>query len=134
MLDDRSPTTHVSDTFQPLDKSATLAQIEELDRLPLDWNGYGASPIDPKTLESAARFVESLPLGEISAPQVVPMTRGRLQLEWHRGHRSLELEFETPTLIHYLKFDQDQGIEEEAMLPVDEMSRLLVLLHWFHEE
>jgi hypothetical protein len=117
-----------------LDKVDTLGRIEQLALLPHDWNGYGAGPVAPAVIESASKFIELLPPDAISTPQVVPMTRGRLQFEWHRGNRSLELEFETPTLIHYLKYDPDRGIEEEATLPVDETLRLLKLLHWFNEE
>jgi hypothetical protein len=134
MLNDLSPTTHASDPIHQLDKPATIGRIEQLALLPHDWNGYGAYPIDSKVIESASRFIDLLPPDAISTPQVVPMTGGRLQFEWHRGNRSLELEFETPTLIHYLKYDPDREIEEEATLPVDETTRLMELLHWFHED
>jgi hypothetical protein len=85
-------------------------------------------------IQGVSRFVDLLPDDTITVPQIVPMTRGRLQLEWHRGHRTLELEFETPTLIHYLKYDQDRAIEEESTLPANDTIRLMELLHWFHEE
>ena len=62
------------------------------------------------------------------------MTRGRLQLEWHRGRRSLELEIEDPTLVHYLKYDADHGIEEEATLPIGETSAMIGLVRWFRGE
>ncbi len=100
-----------------LDKSAVLGQLEQLALLPRDWIGYGADPIDSKVIEAASRFIDLLPSDAISTPQVVPMTRGRLQFEWHRGNRSLELEFETPALIHYLKYDPDREIEEESKTP-----------------
>jgi hypothetical protein len=120
--------------FVHLDRPDTLGRIEQLARLPHDWNGYGAEPIAPGVIEAASEWIKLLPPDGITTPQVVPMTRGRLQFEWHRGNRSLELEFETPTLIHYLKYDPDRAIEEEATLPVDETTRLIELLHWFHEE
>jgi hypothetical protein len=134
MLNDRSPGAHVDDSTHSFDRAATRDRIEQLAALPHDWNGYGACPIDPDVIESASRLIDRLSFEAISAPQVVPMTRGRLQFEWHRGRRSLELELETPTLVHYLKYDPGRGIEEEATLPVEETSRLLELLHWFHEE
>ena len=52
-------------------------------------------------------FFRRLPDEIIVTPSVVPMTRGRLQFEWHRGNRSLELEFESIGRIHYLKADDD---------------------------
>ncbi len=99
-----------------LDKSFTIAQIDRLKELPLDWNGYGAQPIDVELIEQAKSFIKRLPDNIIDAPAVVPMTRGRLQFEWHRGNRSLELEFESTGRLHYLKADDDSGIEEEDIL------------------
>jgi hypothetical protein len=47
-------------------------------------------------------------------PEVVPMTGGRLQLEWVAGSRGLELEFTDPETIHYLAtedgYDPDEDI------------------------
>ena len=134
MLNDLSPTSHAIEPIHQLDKAATLVQIEQLAILPHDWNGYGAGPIDPKVIEAASRFVDLLPLDVVSTPQVVPMTRGRLQFEWHRGHRSLELEFESPTLIRFLKYNPDRGIEDEDVLSVDDTTRLMELLRWFGAE
>jgi hypothetical protein len=134
MLNDRSPNSQAIDSLAPLDKAATVGRLEQLALLPNDWNGYGACPIDPEVIRAASKFINLLPDDTISAPQIVPMTQGRLQFEWHRGHRTLELELETPTLIHYLKFDEDRGIEEEATLPVDDLARLVELVHWFHQE
>src|SRR4051794_31299831 len=74
---------------ESLDKDSLVGRIHDLSKLPRDWNGYGAAPIDPAVIRIAERFVSDLPIEWISAPQVVPMTRGRLQLEWHRGDRSL---------------------------------------------
>lgn len=62
------------------------------------------------------------------------MTRGRVQLEWHRGRRSLELEFETPTTVHFLKWDPDAGVEEEDVLPATQTKELHDLLSWYVSE
>ena len=134
MANDLSVTPHATDPIHHLDKAAMLAQIEQMAGLPHDWNGYGAFPIDPEVIEAASQFIDRLSLDAIATPQVVPMTRGRLQFEWHRGNRSLELEFESPTLAHFLKYDSDRGIEEEDVFPVGDTMRLTELLHWFTAE
>jgi hypothetical protein len=134
MFNDLSPSTHATDPAHSFDRAATMDRIERFAALPHDWNGYGADPIDPGVIETALKFIDRLPTEAISTPQMVPMTRGRLQFEWHRGRRSLELELETPTLVHYLKYDPDRGIEEEATLTVDKSSHLRELLDWFHED
>src|SRR5260370_275218 len=100
-----SETSRTATSFKRLDKLSVFKQFDDLKQLPEDWNGYGAQPIDPGTIEAAQSFIVDLPDDIITAPTVVPITRGRLQFEWHRGNRSLELEFETPGRIHYLKAD-----------------------------
>jgi len=112
-------------------KLEVLGELDSLRHLPENWNGYGADPIDPKVIDSAEQFIASLPGTTIAAPKVVPMTRGRLQFEWHRGNRSLELEFETPEQVHYLKWDTDAGIEEEDILSLAEIGKVHELLGWF---
>ncbi|HUT13039.1 MAG TPA: hypothetical protein VMY42_21265 [Thermoguttaceae bacterium] len=108
-----------------------IEHLEELKSLQANWNGYGAEPIHPRTIEAAQRFVRWLPIRLSVLPQVVPMTQGRLQLEWHRGTKSLELEFESPSQVHYLKWDSSTGLEEEDLVPVTERSRLRDLIQWF---
>lgn len=119
---------------QALDKQALYRSLGELRAFKSNWDGYGAIPLDPRNLDAARRFIESLPDGAAGQPMVVPMTRGRVQLEWHRGNRSLELEFEAPTTIHYLRWDSDQGIENEDLIPVDGADVVKSLFDWFTAE
>ena len=108
-----------------------IEQIEKLKRLEADWNGYGAEPINPRIIESSQQFIRSLHNQLRVLPQVVPMTQGRLQLEWHDGTRSLELEFESPSQVHYLKWDSSIGLDEEDIVPVADQTRLRELIEWF---
>lgn len=117
-----------------LDNSAVLASLDELRRFKANWDGYGAVPLDPKILDAAARFIESLAPEAVPTPQVVPMTRGRVQLEWHRGSRSLELEFESPQTVHFLKWDSESGVEEEDAIPLQDTAAIRDLLSWFVSE
>lgn len=121
-------------SVRPLDKLAVYRSLDELQAFQANWDGYGAAPLDRLNLDAARRFVESLPDGAIPHPMVVPMTRGRVQLEWHRGNRSLELEFETPATIHYLQWDSDQGVETEDVISADRVDALNGLLKWFVTE
>jgi len=117
-----------------LDKTAVVDALNQLLSLSPDWDGYGAETISAAIVDSARRFVMALPDDIVPAPQVVPMTRGRLQLEWHRGHRSLELEFETSATVHYLKWDSDIGVEQEDVLPLRNTGEILSLISWFMSE
>ena len=123
-----------SGSVRPLDKQAVYGSLDELRGFKANWDGYGAIPLDPRNLDAARRFVESLPDEAIPHPMVVPMTRGRVQLEWHRGNRSLELEFEAPATIHYLQWDSDQNVETEDVISADRADVLNGLLKWFVTE
>ena len=117
-----------------LDKGATLTALNQLRALPVNWSGYGAIPIDHQVIRAAKDFILTLPSDIITTPKVVPMTRGRLQFEWHRGSRSLEIEFESSDQLHFLKWDSDVNIEEENVIPVDDTGTIHALLRWFASE
>lgn len=61
------------------------------------------------------------------------MTRGRLQLEWHAPQRSLELEFESPAQVRYLKWSAPENVEEEDVLSLNEHARVADLIAWFEK-
>ncbi len=109
-------------------------QLERVRRLRQNWDGDGADPINPAIIATASRFLAKFGDSFRTSPRVVPMTMGRVQLEWHRGNRSLEIEFETPELVHYLKWDSDEAIEEEELIPASSEVAIRNLLLWFSSE
>jgi hypothetical protein len=62
---------------------------------------------------------------------VVPLASGAVQLEWVIGDRALELEFETPATIHYLRWDPRTNIADEQDLPITDVARVETLMRWF---
>ena len=115
----------------PATNSLVIQQLERLKSLESGWDGYAAEAIDGSTILAAQLFVANLEDELPAMPKVVPMTRGRLQLEWHSGPRSLELEFESPSQVHYLKWDSSVNVEEEDLVPAVDRSKLLELIQWF---
>ena len=112
-------------------KDAVTAEIKALDSLGQNWDSYGAPPIDPKIIAAGIKFVRSLPENIAYRPRVVPMSPGNFQLEWHDGRKILELEFETPTTIRFLKWNGDQDFSEEETFRVDNIDRAVDLVQWF---
>ena len=51
-----------------------------------NWDGYGAAPILPETIEQAKRLIEALP-ANVSAPTVGAEPDGHVTLEWHRSQQ-----------------------------------------------
>ncbi len=114
-----------------LDREVALAALKALRSLPPDWSGRGAVQIERRVLRAAEDFILYLPSDIIATPEIVPMTRGRLQFEWHQGNRSLEIELESEQLLHYLKWDSDAHIEEEDVISVHDTDTIQGLLRWF---
>jgi hypothetical protein len=105
--------------------------LDSLRALAPNWDGYGAPTIDPAVIDAAKAFVAKLPADLVFPPCVVPMANGTLQLEWHRGPKSLELEFESPSSIRYLQWHPEQGIEHENSFPVTKVESAIDLIRWF---
>jgi len=107
---------------------------EELDRLgslPPNWDCEGAPRLDPAIIEAAREFISRLPEDIATIPAVVPSAAGTLQFEWDAGPRSLELEIETPSTIHYLKWHPEEGVEEEDVFDITDIDRAVLLIQWF---
>ncbi|MEX0703743.1 MAG: hypothetical protein WD069_16720 [Planctomycetales bacterium] len=112
-------------------KPALHAELDQIAALQPDWDGYGAPRIDPAIIEAARRFIDLLVEEMPSRATIVAMSPGNLQFEWHEGRRVLELEFETPDTIHYLKWDPAEKMEEEDVFPVTDLGRAARLIRWF---
>ena len=108
-------------------------EVRRLANLPPNWDAQGAKTIDPGILRAAEAMIADLPAHTSWAPAVVPMAKGNLQFEWHDGPRTLELEVETPSLIHYLKWHPEEGVEEEGVYNIGDSARSDALVRWFHK-
>ena len=117
--------------YDPDFAAAVCDSLEELAALKPNWDGYGAPPIHRDIIDAARAFVRALPDSLAYRPRVVPMSTGNLQLEWHHGSKVLELEFESPKLIHYLQWHLEVGVEEEHIIPVSDIEAAVDLIQWF---
>jgi hypothetical protein len=106
----------------------TLNRFEKLES---NWDGYGASPINPAVIQEVRDLIPKIEGHIDEAPVIVPTPKGCVQLEWHRGTRSLELEFESHAMIHYLRWDPTAGIEHEDFVTIYEEGKIQKLLEWF---
>ena len=118
----------------PKDEDFRAKIEQELDRLaslPANWDREGAPRIDPAIIRAAHRCIARLPPNVAPIPAVVPSAAGSLQFEWNAGRRSLELEFENPSTIHYLKWDPNEAVEEEGVFDIEDTDRTIRLIQWF---
>jgi hypothetical protein len=113
---------------------STFKSLAELKELKHGWDGYGAIPISSTIVTRAGEFTHEYGALFPGSPQVVPMSKGRLQFEWHRGNRTLEIEFGESSEIHYLKWDSDLDIDEEDVVSTTDRSAISDVLGWFSSE
>jgi hypothetical protein len=118
--------------FAPLFVERVNAELDRLAALPKNWDAQGANATDRQVIAAARRFIAVLPKNVAGIPAVVPMAKGNLQFEWHEGPRSLELEIESPELVHYLKWDSQDGVEEEGTYSISDVEQSVRLVRWFH--
>lgn len=70
-----------------------LARIKSLASLESNWDSYGAVPLQRGAVLHAIRLVAAILQNEdVPLPAIVPTSEGGLQLEWHRGRATLEME------------------------------------------
>ena len=117
--------------FDPKFKESVIAQLDRLSELRAGWDGYNAPPIDASIIEAAKQVVLDLQPHLTYRPTVVPMSSGALQFEWHDGDRTLELEFENATTIHYLRWDPHEDIRDENFIPTRDLKAVETLIKWF---
>ncbi len=106
-------------------------QLDRIASLPKNWDREGAPQIDEGIIQAARSFIAGLPTDIAPVPAVVPSAAGNLQFEWNAGRRSLELEIESPSMIHYLKWDPSEGVEEEGTCDIGDTCRAEFLIRWF---
>ena len=110
---------------------SVCAKLDELAKLPENWDSYGGHALDANILAAARNFIKSLPDSVAIRPRVVPMSAGNLQFEWHHGPRILEFEIETAHVIHYLQWDPQGGIEVEDTFQITDIDKAIELIQWF---
>lgn len=74
-----------------LDRQPALYQLNSMDSLSDDWDGFGAASIPRQISQAASSFVLSLPV-HIPTPEVSPNPNGTISLEWENDFGRAHLE------------------------------------------
>lgn len=109
---------------------STFDRIRELVVLPTGWDGHDGRPVDIDVAAFAIQFLLQTLEPDGPAPQVVPLSYGGIQLEWHEQGIDLEVEVEAPNRIFVSFEDQISGEEFERGFSTDytEVSRIMGIL------
>lgn len=102
-----------------------FSRLEEVVRLPINWDGYGGTPVGFGTAHFTMSMLHSAcPVGS-PAPQIVPGSDGGLQVEWHSLEYDIELHVHAPFKVSAVRYHGD-NIEEFAL--TNEFSAIAVWL------
>lgn len=85
----------------------TMRRFRELLQLGNNWDTQGSAAIPPRIVTAALNFLSDILYRTTAAPQIVPLSNGSLQLEWHENGVDLEIEIFGPTEISVFFEDHD---------------------------
>jgi hypothetical protein len=92
-------------------------KINDLLRLPENWNSYGATKIRADVASFCISLMASLVKSDTPLPNVVPLNKGGIQLEWHQNQADLEIAIFEPYKSEFWFFDhrnRDERSDEIA--------------------
>lgn len=95
-----------------------IDRLQELLRLPRDWDSYGAEPVAADAALTAAVIANACVQGGAPLPHIVPTVVGGVQLEWIKSKRILEVEVTSPVDVSVL-YQEDQIPVWEGSLLAD---------------
>jgi hypothetical protein len=124
----------VSSVFEEnLWSRAAQKKLEELSKLPENWNSYGSQPIQPDAIEVTAKLLSDLVKLKMPEPQIFPVSGGGIQLEWENSKCELEIEILPNKSVEYLIVDED-GMMHEGQVPQYNLIEIACLTEWFKKE
>lgn len=93
-----------------------MARLNQLLQLPQGWDGHRAKPVTERAAIAAMGVLFAVANDRSLSPQVVPLPDGGIQLEWHAGGYSIEIEVNGSGGRHYLatRPDGDVVVDEEG--------------------
>ena len=110
-------------------------QLERIAALPLNWDSYGARPVDKAVLVAIGTWLVQVVEAGMQFPALVPTTRGGVSLEWTAPGREFSV---TLTPDHSRRatayyFDAATGGEWEAPLSASDERLSRAMNEWMSE-
>ena len=109
-------------------------KLQELSKLPENWNTYGSRPIQPEAIEVTAKLISDLIKLGMPEPHIFPVSGGGIQLEWENSKCELEIEVMPNKSIEYLVVDTEGEMHEGQLPQYNNFSDILPLTDWFIRE
>lgn len=94
-------------------------KFEELTTLQFGWDGYRGRPVSEDNANLAEKIIKQFCLKTSKAPQLVPVSDGTLQIEWHFNNYDLEIHISTLNNIVATRTDIVTDKEEDIEVKTD---------------
>ena len=104
-----------------------VKQLLECFSLEENWNSYGSRKPSEDSILFAIDFLSAIPHVNPPRPNVVPLPSGRVQLEWRKGKRELDVEFWPDGSI---EFQKEGPAGEEKKIPIFTSAHAQSLISW----
>lgn len=101
----------VRDNKVPPGAILAIQKMIELLELPPGWNSHNAKPIRKENVSYAVALLGHVMSRDTPSPDVVPMVRGGVQLEWHTHGVNVEISIYSPGDVRFAAEDV-RGTEE----------------------
>ena len=109
--------------------SAIVDRLTVVAGLSENWDSYGSAPVDQRALQHAlSLLIVSLMHVAPFVPRIWATKTGKVEIQWHAGGKSLELEIDRDGQIHAFYCDDDDPDaewEEDAALELDRVVQAL---------
>ncbi len=115
-------------------KRSAQKKLEQLSKLPENWNSYGSRPVQAEAIEITANLLSDLVKLKMPEPQIFPVSGGGLQLEWKNLGRELEIEIRCDRRIEFLVVDEEGEMYEGQLPNHNSLYEVSFLTHWFNKE
>ena len=107
---------------EPAWNDQVIFRLIEISNLSFNWDKHGGSPVKSELIYFTYNFLSSLLESNTHSPEIVPLSYGGIQVEWHDGDIDLEIEIESPYRVIVSFEDSRDGVEYEEELGIDFMS------------
>lgn len=108
--------------------SSCERRLEELRELRDGWDGHGGKALRDDVLGFVKKMIRQIAHPKLPEPQIVPLSYGGIQLEWHTRGIDFEIEIEQPyrILVFYESTETGDHLEFEiGDAPIDRLSAYL---------
>lgn len=106
-----------SDILRPFSYESVVGDkiLEQIANLGVDWDGYGAEPIDQLVMQNSRGALLTM-LKTVPLPEIYPNTNGTMTFEWESSKGVAHLELGTERYSYFLKPASGQSIFSNGML------------------